>query len=358
MFRVAVVMVTRDDARGVERALLGVRPHVDELVVLDLGSLDDTVERATRCGARVVAASWCADRAAVRDVALDAADADWHVVLEAGEWLETGGPGLAALRTTAPEWVGLVDVVPGGASRGVAPVASQARILSGGVRYTGRHREEPATAGLPTWRPGVVFASDDTDPARWRHDRTSAEAVLLQALSVQPDDPRLLQQLADVQRSQGRGVEAAELYVAALSVTPDGAPWRHALVVDSLDTLRQTRRFREAITLMDAETARWPTSPDFAFVVGDLFLEMMLVEPRNAPQLAPLAEASWRRCLEIGDRHDLPGTLTGRGSFLAAQNLYTLSLLLGREDVAHQWWATADRLRADESRGRAASLPG
>lgn len=358
MFRVAVVMVTRDDARGIERALWGVRPHVDELVVLDLGSLDDTVGRARRCGARVVDATWSADRAAVRNVALDAADADWHVVLEPGEWIEGGGQGLVALRDIPPDRVGLVDVVPGGASRGLSPVASQPRILPGVTRFGGGHREDPRAAGLPTWRAGVVFASDDTDPARWRHDRTSAEAVLLQALSVQPDDPRLLQQWAEVLRAQGRLLDACEVYVAALSVTPHGSSWRHGLVVDCLDTLREAKRFREAITLMGAETPHWSDSPDFAFVVGDVFFELALAEPRNASQLAPLAEASWRRCLEIGDRHELPGTLTGRGSFLAAQNLSTLNQLLGRDDVAREWWATADRLRSDASLGRTASLPG
>ncbi|WP_226345359.1 hypothetical protein [Agilicoccus flavus] len=358
MGRVAVVMICRDDARGVERALLSVKPYVDELVVVDLGSVDDTPERARRCGARVETAVWGADRAALRNHALQRTDAEWAVVLEAGEWLDGGGAGLEELRGLAPDRVGLVDVVPGAASRGLAPVSMAPRILPRGVRFAGGHREHVVIDGLDVWRTGVVIASDDADAARWRHDRSSGEMLLLQALSVQPDDPHLLAQLGDILRSQGRLAEACEVLAAALEVTDAGEATRHALVVDTLDTLRQAGRFAEAIALMDAEMPHWTGSPDFSFAIGDLFFEIMLAQPEQAPQLAPLAETSWLRCLEIGDRPDLPGTLTGRGSFLAAQNLATLRLVLGDEAGAQEWWTRADRLRLDESLGRSARLPG
>lgn len=358
MGRVAAVVVTRDDARCVERALRSVEPYVDELLVFDLGSVDDTVDRARRCGARVEAGQWRSDAAGVRNAALAASDADWKLILEAGEWVDGGGEHLRSLGEFEPGLVGLVDVVPGAASRGLAPVSMTPRILPGGVRYGGGHREHPLIDGLELWRSGLVIASDDSDAARWRHDRSAGEALVLQALGVQSDDPRLLVQLGQILRDQGRLTEACEMLVQALTVAGDGQPWRHALVVDTLDTLRVAGRFKEAITLMDAEMPHWTTSPDFSFAVGDLFLEIMLVEPANATQLAPLAEQSWLRCLEIGDRPELPGTLTGRGSFLAAQNLATLRLVLGDEEGAQHWWAEADRLRLDESLGRAARLPG
>lgn len=353
---VAVVMIARDDARVIERALLSVKPYVEELVVLDLGSVDDTVECATRCGARVETASWRDDTCAVRNQALDLSGADWNVVLEAREWVDGGGAGLRALAETAPDHVGLVSVIPGDHGRRLSPIALSARLLPAGVRYMGRCLEEPVLDGLQPLRTGVVIAADDLEPARWRHDRTITQTVLLQGLSVKPGDPGMLMDLAQVMRAEGRLVPALDTYLEALSRMEPGHPRRHELVIEALDTARAARRFTVGIALMDEHIAAWGDSPDFAYVLGGLFFEMLLAEPANAGQLAPLARSCWTRCLDIGDRADLTGSLTGRGSFLAAQNLYTLHLVLGREEEARGWWDVANRLRLQTSLGRAADL--
>lgn len=358
MGRVAAVVITRDDARGIERALLSAKPYVDELLVFDLGSVDDTVARAERCGARVERGTWRADTSAIRNDALALTDATWRLVLEAGEWIDGGGAGLSALRETSTEHVGLVSVIPGDASRGLSPVSLAERLLPAGVRFVGRRPEEPVIDGLRQLRTGVVLASDEGEQARWRHDRTAAEAVLLQGLSVRPGDPGMLAELAGILRAEGRLVEAHEAYSEALARIDPSNPRHHELVVETIDAARAARRFPSAIALMDAHMAAWRESPDFSYVIGDLFFEIMLVEPGNAPQLAPLAMTSWKRCLELGDRPGFAGHVQGRGSFLAAQNLYTLCLMLGQEDEAAHWWDVANRLRMDESTGRAARLLG
>jgi hypothetical protein len=42
-----------------------------------------------------------------------------------------------------------------------------------------------------------------------------------------------------------------------------------------------------------------------------------------------LARQAWQRCLEIGERPDLPGSVPGRGSWLAAHNLAVVHEVLG-----------------------------
>ncbi len=345
MYRVALVTITRDDARCVERALLSARPHVDELLVLDLGSVDDTVVRARGAGARVESTPWHPDPSLIRNAALARTDAHWHVILEAGEWIAAGGPALGELRERAPDEVGLAETVPVGAQDALAPTALEPRILPGPVRYAGLSREDAIYPGRRTWRPGVVVARDERASCRWRADRVRAEAALAQALAIGPQDPRLLAQLGENLRDQGRASAAADVYAQALIEAGEQEPCRHQLVVELLDALRDAGRFAEAIRLMDAEMPRWPDSPDFAYVVGSLFFQILLAQPANATYLAPLAEASWRRCLDIGDRTGLAGTLTGRGSFLAAGSLATLHRRLGNEQRAQQWWGRADALR-------------
>jgi glycosyltransferase involved in cell wall biosynthesis len=54
MSSLALVMIARDEARCIERCLRSAAGRVDELWVLDTGSVDDTPALARRCGAQVV----------------------------------------------------------------------------------------------------------------------------------------------------------------------------------------------------------------------------------------------------------------------------------------------------------------
>src|SRR6202000_2094035 len=86
-YKVALVMIARNEAARIVRALASVANSVDELVVLGTGSTDATVALARSAGARVAHFDWCDDFAAARNAALALADADWNVVGDADEWI-------------------------------------------------------------------------------------------------------------------------------------------------------------------------------------------------------------------------------------------------------------------------------
>src|SRR5690349_20790912 len=90
MIRLALVMIVRDEAARIARCLDSARPLVDDIVVLDTGSRDDTAAIARVHGARVFAFDWCDDFAAARNAALDYSGADWNLVLDADEWIAAG----------------------------------------------------------------------------------------------------------------------------------------------------------------------------------------------------------------------------------------------------------------------------
>src|SRR5690348_15991724 len=90
MTRLALVMIARDEAQAIARALQSARPFVERMIVLDTGSLDGTPAVAADCGAEVASFSWCDDFAAARNSALALSDAAWNLVLDADEWIEAG----------------------------------------------------------------------------------------------------------------------------------------------------------------------------------------------------------------------------------------------------------------------------
>ncbi|WP_168583184.1 glycosyltransferase family protein [Gephyromycinifex aptenodytis] len=345
---VAVVMVVRADAPSAQRAIGSVLEYVDEVLVLDVGLDPREADRLRSSGARLVEGTWCSDAGTVRNAALAASGADWNLILEAEEWLEAGGAQLARLAALPGEHIGLAQIVHD-LDQVRVPVALSARLVPRGVQFSGAITDE-VDSDLPRLQTELVIGADNAQTGRWRQDRALLEAALLQGLAVRPDDPGMLHQLAADQRLAGRVEDAADTYAKALALTPLAAPGRHAVVTGALEAFTAAGRFREAVALTDAEMPTWQHSPDFNFLLGDLFFELLLATPALADQLAPLIATSWRRCLELGDRSDLAGSVHGRGSFLAAQNLYVLALTVGEESEAQVWWERAGQLRLDAVR--------
>jgi glycosyltransferase involved in cell wall biosynthesis len=84
----SLCMIARDEADVIADAIASARGVVDEIIVVDTGSEDDTRSIASRCGARVIEHVWQDDFSEARNCALTAATGDWVLILDADERLE------------------------------------------------------------------------------------------------------------------------------------------------------------------------------------------------------------------------------------------------------------------------------
>jgi tetratricopeptide (TPR) repeat protein len=97
-------LIVRDEAAMLGPCLESIQDLVDEIVVVDTGSVDESPAIAAGFGARVVHHRWRDDFAAARNVALDEATGQWILYIDADERVVGGGrPYLEALLTDASE---------------------------------------------------------------------------------------------------------------------------------------------------------------------------------------------------------------------------------------------------------------
>jgi Flp pilus assembly protein TadD len=85
MASVSLTMIVKDEAAHLEACVSPIVGLVDELVIADTGSTDDTVAVAERLGARVVHFPWCDSFAGARNAALEHAKCDWAFILDADD---------------------------------------------------------------------------------------------------------------------------------------------------------------------------------------------------------------------------------------------------------------------------------
>lgn len=350
MTRLALVMIARDEAKVIARALNSARPHVDRMIVLDTGSADDTREIAAACGAEIRTFSWCDDFAAARNAALAHSDADWNLVLDADEWLEGGFESLGP--DTLPAGGGgflgaarvrsLIDHPPGAAGQ-----AWISRVLPRGVGYLGRIHEQPLSQ-LPVRRLPLDIGHDGYSEENLARKGSRNEILMMRELEAAPEEPYLWLQMGKEHQARKHYAQGALCFAEAMRLAPADAPYRHSLVVRTLTALRDNGQLAEALTLADAEASNWEDSPDFYLIVGYLYLDAAGEAPSQArDHFLPIAESAWRRCLEIGERPDLEGAISGCGGYIAAQNLAFFHDSLGDPQVAAEFRGLAERLRAE-----------
>jgi glycosyltransferase involved in cell wall biosynthesis len=84
---ITLAMIVRNEEQTLPRCLESVRGAVDEIIVVDTGSSDNTVAVAKHYGAEVYHVAWCDDFAAARNESLRHAHGEWILYLDADEQL-------------------------------------------------------------------------------------------------------------------------------------------------------------------------------------------------------------------------------------------------------------------------------
>jgi len=321
----AAVLIVRNEARCLARCLASVKHWVDRIVVVDTGSTDATVSIALAAGAQVHHMVWPDDFAAARNHALACADAAWNLIIDADEWIEQGGAALRAF-CEGEERLGRLCVISNDDTDPTNPQEVRSwitRLIPRGARFAGRIHEQ-VDSSLPRHDLPVLIGHDGYLAAQRIGKQSRNLPLLLAELAAQPEDAYIQFQLGKDAESYGHHAQACEWYAKALTRTPR-APWRHDLVVRHLHCLGQTGRLDEALQLAEAEAPDYAASPDLFFVLGNLCLDSAMVDPAHAiTHWIPRAIEAWQTCLAIGERPDLEGSVTGRGSHLAQHNLQAL----------------------------------
>jgi hypothetical protein len=217
--KLSLCMIARDEERDLPRLLASARGLWDELVVVDTGSRDRTVELARAAGAVIAEIAWPDDFAAARNASLDLATGDWILVLDADEEVVDAGALRAELADA--DRIGLAGLSL--LQRNLSPPGEATtyrdlpivRAFRRGPRYEGRIHEQvsPAIA-----RAGGAIGASDLHFIHHGYARTAAQgsdrarrnlALLEVAVRDAPGDRYLRYQLGATQKAVGdAGAEA------------------------------------------------------------------------------------------------------------------------------------------------------
>lgn len=342
--RLSACLIVRDNARTIRACLESIRPWVDEIIVVDTGSKDETAAIARELGARVFHFPWPDSFSLARNESLRYAQGDWIFWMDSDDTIPADcGRRLRelALGEHDPNVLGYVMQVhcPGAEGGGEhdVTVVDHLKLFRNrpDLRFEFRIHEQliPAIrrAGGEVRRTDiyVVHSGADHTP-EGRERKFHRDMRLLQMdLAERPEHPFVLFNLgmthADASEYE-RAIEYLGRAIAAADPSESQVRKAYALLVSSYQALA---RHEDAWTICQRGLGIFPKDPELRFREGMLH--------QVAGRLAD-AERSYRAALANEEGEHFSSIDRGIVGFKARQNLATVYADQGLLPKAEAEW--------------------
>jgi tetratricopeptide (TPR) repeat protein len=329
--RISLCMIVRDEEEMLPRTLEAIRPAVDEIIVVDTGSQDRTIEIAKSFGATVIEREWTGSFSDARNVSLEAATGDWFLYLDADEVLVpedaeklrelAGQTWREAFYLHETNFTGTEEV-------GLSVVHSALRLFRNRpeYRFVGRLHEQIAVH-LPAYLPERVVQSavrvnhygylgvvrESKDKARRNIDlllQQQEEGATNSFFHYNLGSEYLA--LGDVDKALPEFEKAHALIDQAGTVAHEYVP---SLTSRTVKALRTAGRYEESQRRADQGLERFPGFTDLVYEQGITAIAMNRIED---------AIGYLRRAIEMGDAPSKYTAMIGAGTFLPRAALATI----------------------------------
>ncbi|WP_426449661.1 tetratricopeptide repeat-containing glycosyltransferase family 2 protein [Paenibacillus sp. S-38] len=336
----SLTMIVKNEAQDLARCLESARPLVDEIVIADTGSTDNTKEIALSYGAKVYDYEWTHSFSDARNFALRQSTGDWNLVLDADEYiLNDCGQEIRAF-IARRQGIGRIKRIDKFEQNGEV-MESQvyiSRLFPRGTFYTGIIHEQVVT-DLPAVKTSIEVYHD----GYFRRNKSDRNLKLLhQAVEVNPTDAYLLFQLAKEYRMAGDYQAAAPYFSRCYEQLRREEAFYPLAVVDYLYNIIAGGKLEEGLELIEREKPFLPDYPDFHFACGHFYRELVFSNIEKYIAFFPQIEQSFLACLALGEtsRYD---SVRGTGSFLPAYNLGVFYETTGDMTKARMYYEAAAR---------------
>lgn len=272
--KISLAMIVRNEAEGLERCLLSVAAGVDEIVIVDTGSTDDTMAIARRFTEHVCEMPWSDDFSAARQYAFDRCSGEWILWLD-GDDEFTGHLHLRELARSASADVGsfAFPYVTGLDEHGAVTCQfwRERLVRRGAYRWAGRvHEVLVPTAQLRQVESDRCLVTHHGKAGAGRGGLERNVRILREELAAAASpSPRTLFYLARDLMQLGQTDEAAALFPRYL-ILATWAEERYValLYVARLHLLRGA--YPEAYTAALEALGEWPAWPQAYFLAAEI----------------------------------------------------------------------------------------
>jgi len=287
---ISVAMMVKNEEKFLAEALESTKGWADEIIVVDTGSTDKTVEIAKSFGATVTYFEWCDSFAAARNETLRVATGEWIIILDADERLRGEDPSAlrAFLKTRSKDYpfeVVTLNVVNTKLDGAVISELESIRIIPNDKRLGYANRVHHVFGSLDpnypdiTWHPytDLEIVHLGYDPEVYEARKKGERSLPLIELTVEenPEDALYRYYLGREYYSLTRYEEAVTTLQAAEKLILAEEKLNKDLRFDIAWFLLQAMRaintpFADTLEVARSALEQLPSKPDLWFMTGHI----------------------------------------------------------------------------------------
>ncbi len=339
----SLCMIVKDEEEMLPKCLAAVAPAVDEIIIVDTGSTDRTIEIAKEFGAKVIEQPWTGSFSDARNTSFEHATSDWIIYLDADEVLVADDvKRLKALtgRIWREAFYLVLTSFTGEIGDGAAVANSALRVFRNRphYRFEGRLHEQIAQH-LPFYAIGRLEQSSVRvdhygylGAVRDAKEKSRRNLALLKAQQAESAPSAFLHfnlgtEYAAIGDYASALVEFARSWNLVLERGEEDNDYVPALVQRLVTALRACGRAQDAIAKAQDGLSRFPGFTDLVYAQAQAALALGNEED---------AIAYWERCIEMGDAPAQLGAAVGAGTHRPRIALAELYMRRGELDEARE----------------------
>ncbi|WP_186333691.1 glycosyltransferase family 2 protein [Paenibacillus xylanexedens] len=270
-------MIVKDEAGPLQRCLNAVRDVVDEIIVMDTGSVDDTIEIARRHGAIVIRTEWNGDFSEARNLSLAAATKPWILVLDADEvWVQTSQMKAELMQLLAASrddvwgyWIQVTSLLGVSGEERVTDAVCRLFRNDPRIAFQGRIHEEIASSIMALAPQGVLHSGLEVIHYGYLEQVITTKnkgarnmQLIRSALNQEGDQPELLYALAAEWFQQAKYDEALRLLQPLLAQLTPECGYHSDLVLKTAYAWRESGSPERALAVVEAWAPVYEGFPD------------------------------------------------------------------------------------------------
>lgn len=280
----SVCIIARDEEKSIEKCIKSIVDIADEIIVLDTGSVDDTVNLAESLGAKVYQYIWNNDYSEARNNALEYCTMDWIFIIDADEVLEIGYGELLKKLIDKTKKDAIYMAIRNMIGTQIVNEELKLRVFKNRkeYRYINKFNEEVFTAikkvaGISSFETSDFIIThygldENIVDAKWKFKRN--KDVLNSYLGVEKNTSYYVG-LGNIYVKENRNEAAIELFEKSLKLGEKKNPLRVHAIVGICNCYYKLKKYITSINLIDKYLKEYPSLKELHFLKSACNNELM-----------------------------------------------------------------------------------
>lgn len=336
MTTISLCMIVRNEELKISRCLESVKDFVDEIVIVDTGSTDRTLEIAKKYTDNVHQVLWEDDFSKARNQSVSFSHGDYILVMDADEMVSNRtGKFIRAFVENNSKKLGKIKIVNSFNINDEIQESTSfiTRIFPRNCYFEGKIHEQ-IVSDLNKINTKIEIYHD----GYLELDKGERNLLLLlNEIKHKPNDVYLLYQIGKEYKIKNE-IEMALSYFEKSYENVKSTNTKSALVfIEYFKMLHKLKQFKKADALLLSEEKLYVDFPDLFFNKGLFYLDYLIQFPEKSATKFHLIEESFLKCLKLGETNKYE-SVKGTGSFLASYNLGLFYELMGKQKRAKYYY--------------------